>query len=141
VSLFRAIFDKAREVKRKLETKARAYANAMAAPVNPSFLYQPVEWFKAKTDDLNKKVSAFIDVGAVVNVGVGLIVVGVIFLILGYITPEIDANMPANSTWYSIWTSMQSYGSTAFKFIGLGFIIGGALYILRLVIGSLKNLF
>ncbi|MBO8175412.1 MAG: hypothetical protein H0Z18_09160 [Thermococcus sp.] len=141
MSLFRAVLEKAREVKRKLEAKARAYANVMAPPVNPSFLYQPIEWFKAKTDDLNKKVSAFIDVGAVVNVGVGLIVVGIIFLILGYITPEIDANLPTNTTWYTIWTSMQSYGSTAFKFIGLGFIIGGALYILRLVIGSLRNLF
>ncbi len=88
------------------------------------------------------RVNAFIDVGAVINVGVGIIVAGIIMLILAYISPEIS-NQLANSTsvWASVWTNISDYGKTAFTFIGLGFIVGGAVYILRLTVGSLRNLF
>lgn len=93
--------------------------------------------------ELRKKLKAFIDVGAVINVGVGLIVAGIIFLILAYVTPEINNQMIAanDTTWQSTWNNVASYGKTAFTFIGIGFIVGGAIYILRLVVGSLKNLF
>lgn len=93
-------------------------------------------WNKAK-----RRIAAFVDIGSIINVGVGIIVVGIIFLILAFVTPVIDQNLPANSTWTSAWTSIAGYAKTAFMFIGLGFIIGGAVYILRLVIRSFGDMF
>lgn len=87
------------------------------------------------------EVNGFIDIGSVLNIGIGIIVVGVIFLILAFVTPVINQNLPANSTWASAWTTISGYGKTAFMFVGLGFIIGGAVYILRLVIGGFRNMF
>lgn len=87
------------------------------------------------------KVNGFIDIGSVLNVGIGVIVLGVIFLILAYITPVINQNLPSNSTWAAAWTSISGYAKTSFMFIGLGFIVGGAVYILRLVIGGFRNMF
>jgi len=79
---------------------------------------------------------AFIDTDYVLAVGIGAIIVGMVILILAYISPEISASIQqANDTQFSsIWDNFKGKLTTVFTFVALGLVIGAVVYILRLVI-------
>lgn len=79
---------------------------------------------------------AFIDTDYVLAVGVGAIIVGMIILVLAYVSPEITSAVnQANDTQFaSIWDNFKGKLTTVFTFVAIGLIIGAVVYILRLVI-------
>lgn len=79
---------------------------------------------------------AFIDTDYVLAVGVGSIIVGMVILVLAYVSPEIsNAITQANDTQFSsIWDNFKNKLTTVFTFVGIGLIIGAVVYILRLVV-------
>lgn len=96
-------------------------------------------WAEEKVEGKGLKQAfkeAFIDTDYVLAVGVGAIVVGMIILVLAYVSPEItNAITAANDTQMaSIWDNFKSKLTTVFTFVAIGLVIGAVVYILRLVI-------
>ena len=79
---------------------------------------------------------AFIDADYVISVGVGAIIVGMVILVLAYVSPEISSAVTqANDAQFAgIWDNFKNKLTTVFTFVALGLIVGAVVYILRLVI-------
>ena len=83
-----------------------------------------------------KRISkrGFIAPESALRLGQVLIVVGIVFLILHYVTDALTtAGFNSSSEWYSSWSTIVSFAKTGFLFLGLALLVGGAMYIVAII--------